>query len=254
MFYFIKGLARKKYGTPTGYSHSTGGDMQGSLNTVSVWTESDGDITVTFASKKRHDLPLSVAEYSVDPFLLDGIGKLIDEYRIYRFPGLPKKRVLALDAAWSSWYFAFASGDNYSFADQLAISKKGYEGLEKIDALIRASVYVGEKLPRLILPDAPDTPEKRYTDGEVTLSVTEYMMNCLTYRIANGLDEDAVTDGDIRLFAADGTELYSYESRYPITINPKNFEEDDIELKCPRLGAGTYRLTVGSLCTEFKIK
>ena len=89
-------------------------------------------------------------EYSVPISVLESVEEIYDEYKMYRYPYLPKAPIFATDIGTSYYRFSFSDSDSVSFNSDLDLPDEGYRGLYRIRLLIEEAARNGEKLPGLV--------------------------------------------------------------------------------------------------------
>lgn len=126
-------------------------------------------------------------EYSVPISVLKSVAEIYDEYKMYRYPYLPKAPIFATDIGTSYYRFSFSDSDSVSFNSDLDLPGEGYRGLYRIHLLIEEAARNGEKLPGLVPEGDFDyiTSEARIREGMCLLHVDAYYDNTLFYHFGD---------------------------------------------------------------------
>ena len=150
MFSFFKNnsdnAAAKEHAPLVAYSYSYSGDMEGSSTFLKIEKSEEGKALVTSSHSAWHNTDPEVSEYLVPDSVLKEIEKIYDKQKMYNYPALGRSDFIALDAGTGSYCFAFEDGSEIMFSDTQDIPQKGYEGLNKIRALIDEAAKQGERL------------------------------------------------------------------------------------------------------------
>lgn len=258
MFILFRDIAARHHAALTGYSYSYGGDMRGSHRFISVEKADDEKALVVFSESEWHYQDPVVEEYYVPVSVLESIEKLYDTYGIYRLPFRPKNKFKILDGGSSSYSFSFANRKWVRFGSWQRLTKKGMEGMHKIDALIMEAVQQTEKLPGLVQEVGnADEEYSKIKAGKCMLQVYEYSNNYLNFRLANGYTEPVkITENVVlyRLNGSDRQEIYRNDVGYEHKVSANYCWEGSIQLKEVRLEEGTYVLMLDGYEKEFVIR
>lgn len=242
--------ATKKHAPLSAYTYSEGGDMQGGHRFIGV-KQADGGAVITFSNAEWHHQDNTVEEYLVPLSVIEDIGRVYDEYKMYRYSSLPKSKFFAADAGTSFYCFTFEDKSTTAFSSNQLIPQKGSEALREIYEIIKTAAEQGERLPGLAKPEGYSG---ELPDGVCELRVYEYSRGVLKYRLANGTDENITPQSGVTLTRADAPEASLYaDSEIPLDTPAHECSEGSIT-PAERLTAGSYVLTAGEYTAQFVIE
>lgn len=259
MFSFFKNnsdnAAAKEHAPLAAYTYSFGGDMQGGSTFLKIEKSEEGKALVSYSRSEWHNTDPEVAEYLVSDSALKEIEKIYDKNKMYLYPKLGRSNMIALDAGSGSYCFKFSDGSEVQFSSTQNIPDKGYEGLNKIRALIDEAQKQGERLAGLAAAFGEECVNTLIPENECRLLVYEYIGNTLFFRISNGTSESVPVSGKRELFrVADGSrEKVAENFGDEELLDSDSIFEDSLDLGMERLSAGRYVLAAGGFEAEFEI-
>lgn len=237
------------------YQYSSGGDMLGSSYSESVQEYGKDNALVTFKRRGQHNDDGTVKEYLVDKEILNELKAVFAKYRMKNWHNKQFTTMSVADGASYSYSFDFET-DRVSFSSQYYPEKYSYK-LRELDEILDRYVKNAALLPGLRIHDSARktdyTPPYDLNNGEIVLSVYSYYEDYLCFRLANGTDEEMITEAVIRLYKdGESAPLCEKSSGHKTTLYAHRSNENSVRLK-ERLTPGKYRLEAFGETAEFEI-
>lgn len=146
MLDFIKQLKAKKHGKIIEYYKSTGGDMSGSHDVVTVKKYSDEQAVIKHSSSPAHNIKPTVTEALVPITIFETIGKIYDEKKFYKLPFRKKSKMVVLDDATTSYYWTFETGNTARCSSGQELTAEECKNLREMNQMIIQAMQEGTKI------------------------------------------------------------------------------------------------------------
>lgn len=250
----LAGCGKKDTRELTAYVETAGGGDTGGHRSMEIWLY-DGEAYVTKEKVEWHYEDPVAEEYKIDKAVLTEIGEIYFKYKMEKWEGISFSNVEVCDGETYGYSFSLADGSNVRFSSQY-YGNKYSKKLSEISAVTDKYFESAERIPGLKITDFNQTDYigKNYPeDGVIKLVVFNYAKHKVYFRVANGTDDSVSYAKEAVLYNADGEKIAERESDYLVEVDEHSSEDFSLATN-GFLEAGTYKIVVGDLESEFVIE
>lgn len=236
---------------------NSGGDSLGSHHSMTVKALTNNTACVEYADAAWHHQIPEIKEYVVPSTVLEDIKQVFNKNKLARLEKAPNSKLMALDAATSSYSFEFEK-KRVRFSSTQSLPKSGYQALRDIKKLVEEACQKGKLLPSLVVVrDKLDGKDNTYAvvKGQVGIKVTAYRQTGLDVTIGNGLEKEQAVSCVYQITTLAQPKVPVAAATTAETINVSSNENYEYRIALQEaLAPGKYKLILGGYTTEFEIR
>ncbi len=234
------------------YVKSSGGDMTGGYESVTIKRMDDQYALYTVEKAEWHFQDPEVREYYIDVKVLDDIRNVVVDNKINNWNRKKFTNMFISDGASYSYNFSFDES-TVSFSSQYYPDKYSKK-LELIDAAVEPYTQAMVKLPGLVVPGIGGDDKYIPAKEAVGIYACRYSGNQLCYKVVNDTDSEVeYSYQPVIRRLTDDVVLYRADEQNDSAVYAHSDDIQSFTLK-ERLTAGTYELNIGDYSCTFTIE